>query len=447
MTGPRPPGALGLEDGQVYPGRLLGASLEAVAGDAGRRPGEGEVVFNTCMTGYQEILTDPSYAGQMIVMTYPLIGNYGANPGDPESDRIWARALVVRELAADESNWRAARSLEDLLLESGVPGLTAVDTRSLTRHLRSAGARRGAIGALARPYDPRDAASQAEVDELVRRSRAVVAVEDQDLVGEAACTTRYEWDEELAPVYVRSIAPNLKGRTVVVVDYGVKRNILRSLRSRGARVVVVPPSSSVEEIMAIGPHGVVLANGPGDPAFLAPQVGVVRDLFGRVPILGICLGHQLIGRAAGAETGRLPFGHLGGDHPIQDLRTGDVHITSQNHEFQVLADSLPPGSGFSVRQINLNDGSVEGLSHESLPIFSVQYHPEGAPGPHDNQYVFDHFAEMIATSRPVAVATPWPTASAPSPLPAAGQPPKTVLVICSGPIIIGQAAEFDYART
>ncbi len=218
MTVPRQPGALVLEDGQVYPGWLFGAPPDTVAGDAGRHPGEGEVVFNTCMTGYQEILTDPSYAGQMIVMTYPLIGNYGANPGDPESDRIWARALVVRELAADGSNWRMTGSLDELLVESGVPGLTGVDTRSLTRHLRSAGARRGVIGALTKPHDPRDPKSLAEVDELVGRARGVVPVEEQDLVGQAACVSSYEWDEELAPVYVQAIASNLKDRTVVVID-------------------------------------------------------------------------------------------------------------------------------------------------------------------------------------------------------------------------------------
>ncbi len=434
----RSPGALVLEDGQVYPGWLFGADLKAVAGEPGRRQGEGEVVFNTCMTGYQEILSDPSYAGQMIVMTYPLIGNYGANAADPESSRVWARALVVRELAADHSNWRAEGSLDALLTDAGVPGLTGVDTRSLTRHLRSAGARRGVLAALETPVDPRDARSQAEVEVLVERSRAVTPVEEQDLVGEVACVKAYEWDEELSPVYVRKIEPTLAGQTVVVVDYGVKRNILRSLRSRGARVLVLPPSSGVDAILAAKPDGVVLANGPGDPACLGPQVEVVRGLFGKVPILGICLGHQLIARAAGAQTGRLPFGHHGGNHPVQDLQTGEVHITSQNHEYQALSETLPADSGFNVRQRNLNDGSVEGLAHGTLPIFSVQYHPEGAPGPHDNQYVFDHFAEMIRTGRP-------PGGSRPKAKPR--QVPHKVLVIGSGPIIIGQAAEFDYAGT
>ena len=480
----RRPGALVLEDGQVYPGWLFGAEPGSVDGEPGRRPGEGEVVFNTCMTGYQEILTDPSYAGQLIAMTYPLIGNYGTNAADPESGRVWARALIVREAADDYSNWRAQASLEALLNDAGVPAITGVDTRSLTRHLRSAGSLRAVLGAVERAYDPRDSQSQAEVDALVDRSRQVTPLEEQDLVAECACTEPFDWVEELAPVYVHSTQPNLAGRTVAVVDYGVKRNILRSLRSRGARVVVMPPTSSPETIMAAGPDGVVLSNGPGDPAFLKPQVEVVRGLFGQVPILGICLGHQLIGRAAGAETGRLPFGHHGGNHPVQDLDTGEVHITSQNHEFQVLADSVPSESGFAVRQRNLNDGSVEGLAHRNLPIFSVQYHPEGAPGPHDNQYVFDHFADMIRSGQPLPLSAERPAApqrakraaeaqdvarqrakraaEAPEALPAwsatgtvaehapldvVEHAPLKVLVIGSGPIIIGQAAEFDYAGT
>ena len=439
----RSPGALVLEDGQVYPGWLFGAEPGSVAGEPGRRPGEGEVVFNTCMTGYQEILTDPSYAGQLIAMTYPLIGNYGANDADPESDRVWARALVVREVADDFSNWRAQSSLEASLNHAGVPGLTGVDTRALTRHLRSAGSLRAVLGALERPYDSRDPQSQAEAEALVDRSRRVIPLEEQDLVGESACTEPFEWFEGLAPVYVGKIEPNLAGRTLVVVDYGVKRNILRSLRSRGARVLVIPPTSSLEAIMADGPDGVVLSNGPGDPATLKPQVEVVRGLFGKVPILGICLGHQLIGRAAGAETGRLPFGHHGGNHPVQDLDTGEVHITSQNHEFQVLGDTVRSESGFVVRQRNLNDGSVEGLAHRELPIFSVQYHPEGAPGPHDNQYVFDHFAAMIRTGQPLTVSQQPETLATHAP----SNAPLKVLVIGSGPIIIGQAAEFDYAGT
>jgi carbamoyl-phosphate synthase large subunit len=426
-----------LEDGRVYPGWLFGASPVDAVGPAGRRPGEGEVVFNTCMTGYQEILTDPSYAGQMIVMTYPMIGNYGVNSADPESGAVWARGLIVREVARDDSNWRSEGSLDRSMRDAGIPGLTGVDTRSLTRYLRSAGARRAVIAELERPLDLRAAANREVVDELVRRAGSVTPIEDQDLVTETACTTPVEWDEALAPVYVHEVDSSLSGRTIVVVDYGIKQNIMRSLRSRGAHVVLVPPSSTVDDILRHGPDGVVLSNGPGDPARLEPQVGVVRDLLERVAILGICLGHQIIGRAAGGDTSRLPFGHHGGNHPVKDLASGRVAITSQNHEFQVVAETLPPGSGFRVSERNLNDGSVEGLAHDSLPVFSVQYHPEGAPGPHDNQRVFDAFASLVIHRKPIVVA---------------GEPPrpprpKKVLVIGSGPILIGQAAEFDYAGT
>ncbi|MFY9615963.1 MAG: carbamoyl-phosphate synthase large subunit, partial [Candidatus Dormiibacterota bacterium] len=424
----RTPGALVLEDGGVYPGWLFGAEP----------PAEGEVVFNTCMTGYQEIVTDPSYAGQMIVMTYPLIGNYGANDVDPESGQVWARALVVREIADDPSNWRSQSTLDARLRDAGVPGITGVDTRSLTRYLRSAGARRAVLAGLDKPYDGRDAVCRGATDELVDRARRVTPIEEQDLVTAAAVSEPFEWDEPLElRVYARGIERSLEGRTIAVVDYGVKRNILRSLVSRGARVIVLPPSSSAADILGVGADGVLLSNGPGDPAQLPAQVAVVSELVGKIPILGICLGHQLLGQAAGAQTGRLPFGHHGGNHPVKDEDTGEVHITSQNHEFQVLGDTLPAGSGFYVSQRNLNDGSVEGLGHNELPVFSVQYHPEGAPGPHDNQYVFDRFAALIAEPRRAT--------RAPSIAPSVR--PRKVLVIGSGPIVIGQAAEFDYAGT
>ncbi|GAC1332598.1 MAG: hypothetical protein NVSMB17_11910 [Candidatus Dormibacteria bacterium] len=437
MAASRRPGALVLEDGRVYPGWLFGARPEDATGPRGRRPGEGEVVFNTCMTGYQEILTDPSYAGQMIVMTYPMIGNYGVNAADPESGQVWARGLVVREIAPDHSNWRSVGLLDGALREAGVPGLTGVDTRSLTRHLRSAGARRAVITGLDRPFDMRAAGAREELNQLIEMALRVTPIEDQDLVTETACTTPFEWEEELAPVYVHPAVPALRGRTVVVVDYGIKRNILRSLKSRGARVLVVPPTTGVEDILGHQPAGVVLSNGPGDPARLDAQVEVVRARLTRLPVLGICLGHLLIGRGAGAETGRLPFGHHGGNHPVKHLASGRVAITSQNHEFEVVADTLPEGSGFHVSERNLNDGTVEGLAHASLPVLSVQYHPEGAPGPHDNQRVFDDFARLASGDRqPIVVsAVPRP------------ERPRKVLVIGSGPIVIGQAAEFDYAGT
>ena len=448
------PGVLALEDGRVYTGWLFGAPPEASPAGAGA----GEVVFNTCMTGYQEILTDPSYAGQTVVMTYPLIGNYGVNAEDPESGRAWVRGLVVRQPASDWSNWRAAGGLDAYLREQGVPGLSGVDTRSLTRHLRSAGARRAVIAALERPYDPRDAASRAEVDALVARAGGVTPIEEQDLVTLTACDAPFEWTEELPPVYVTAIEKNLEGRRVVVLDYGLKRNILRSLRSRGATVVVVPPATPAADVLGHKPDGIVLSNGPGDPALLGPQVAVARELVkSGIPILGICLGHQILGQAAGARTARLPFGHHGGNHPVRDSDTGEVHITSQNHEYQVLADTLPAASGFHVNQLNLNDGSVEGMRHRDLPVLSVQYHPEGAPGPHDNQYVFDRFAAMIDGSLPPRAGggqvggggATWPPTQPP---PAGGgrsasARPRKVLIIGSGPIVIGQAAEFDYAGT
>ncbi|HEV1998780.1 MAG TPA: carbamoyl-phosphate synthase large subunit, partial [Candidatus Dormibacteraeota bacterium] len=441
MAAARRPGALVLEDGRAYGGWLFGAPP---AEASGRAPGEGEVVFNTCMTGYQEILTDPSYAGQLIVMTYPLIGNYGMNGQDPESGSTWARGLIVRELAGDHSNWRSEGLLDEALRDAGIPGLTGVDTRSLTRHLRSAGARRAVVAELERPLDGRGTGARELIDPLVARAGAVVPIEDQDLVAETAVTAPTEWTEQLAPVYVHPAGNLLAGKTVVVVDYGVKRNIMRSLRSRGAKVILVPPTSTLDEVMRHQPDGVLLTNGPGDPARLAPQVEVAKDLMGKLPVLGICLGHQLIGRAAGAETSRLPFGHHGGNHPVKHLATGRVAITSQNHEFQVVAETLPEGSGFHVSERNLNDGSVEGLAHESLPVFSVQYHPEGAPGPHDNQRVFDDFAEMVARTQQKLILTTHREMA-----PAAARPdrPRKVLVIGSGPIVIGQAAEFDYAGT
>ena len=440
MAAARKPGALVLEDGRAYPGWVFGA---VPADTSGRGPGSGEVVFNTCMTGYQEILTDPSYAGQMIVMTFPLIGNYGVTAGDSESGRTWARGMVVRELSVDHSNWRAEGNLDAYLRDAGIPGLTGVDTRSLTRHLRTAGARRAVMVELERPLDPRAPGARDIVDRLVERARAVTSIEAQDLVAETAITSPLEWDEELAPVYVHPAHPVLRDRTVVVIDYGVKRNILRSLRSRGARVILVPPTSTLDDVMRHQPDGVLLTNGPGDPARLEAQVAVARQLMERLPVLGICLGHQVIGQAAGARTSRLPFGHHGGNHPVKHLVTGRVAITSQNHEFQVVADTLPEGSGFRVSERNLNDGSVEGLAHDSLPVLSVQYHPEGAPGPHDNQRVFDDFAEMVARTQQKLVLHSRPAGA----VAARPERPRKVLVIGSGPIVIGQAAEFDYAGT
>jgi len=419
------PLALVLEDGLVLQGERGGKATHAA----------GEVVFNTCMTGYQEVLSDPSYAGQMVVMTYPLIGNYGATPRFQESGRPWARALITRQLSPDYYHVRAELSLHEWLDAYGIPILMGADTRRLVRHLRGTGTQRAILAPLSRRYPAAGLDKVAELQELVERARRVLPLEEQDLVrevSEAFVDLDEPLDDTLRPLGLRSW-PAMR---VVVVDFGVKRNILRSLRSRGVHVEVLPHDAAAEAIFARGPDAVILSNGPGDPSRLQGAVAMTRALFGRVPLLGICLGHQLIGQAAGGRTSRLRFGHHGGNHPVIELQTGRVRMTSQNHEFQVDADSISEAGGFFVSHRNLHDGSVEGLAHRDWPIRSVQYHPEGAPGPQDNQDVFDQFLDLVAgsSSRPSAVASPPPR-------------PKTVLVIGSGPIVIGQAAEFDYAGT
>jgi carbamoyl-phosphate synthase small subunit len=359
-----------LEDGSAFRGFAFGALTDA----------EGEVVFNTGMTGYQEISTDPSYRGQMVVMTYPLIGNYGVATSDVESVRPWIAALIVRSYYEDYSNWNAERALDGYLRDAGVPGLFGIDTRALTRRLRSGGTKRAVLTR----YE-----GEADVAALTARAGNVTPLSEKDLVHETA--TGYQYDFDLPG------APPETGPRIVVVDCGVKINIMRSLRRRGAGVVVVPHTATSAEIVALRPDGVLVVNGPGDPATLPAEVETVRGLLASgLPMMGICLGHQIIGQAIGGTTSRLRFGHHGGNHPVKDFATGRVHITSQNHEFQVDAVSIPPESGFVVSQINLNDGSVEGLAHPTRPVFSVQYHPEGSPGPQDNQYLFDRFLELVA---------------------------------------------------
>ncbi|HSR24076.1 MAG TPA: glutamine-hydrolyzing carbamoyl-phosphate synthase small subunit, partial [Candidatus Eisenbacteria bacterium] len=414
--------ALVLEDGRAFVGRALGADAL----------GQGEVVFNTAMTGYQEVLTDPSYAGQMLCMTYPLQGNYGTRPADRESERPWARALIARRVCERPSHHSSAASLGELLQTHGVPGICEVDTRALTRHLRTHGTMRAVLSH--EPEPPR-AARLEELHELARR---VTPLSEQDLVAEVSRTAADEWLEPLPrELRWRGYADG-SGLTVCVVDYGVKWNILRCLRQRGCRVVVLPHTATWADVRATGAGALLLANGPGDPATLEGPVELCREAIGRIPLFGICLGHQILGRAVGGTTSRLPFGHHGANHPVRELATGSVHITSQNHEFQVDAASLPDG-GFSISHVNLNDGSVEGLAHRSLPVFSVQYHPEGCPGPTDNHHLFDRFVEMAQAARPLVRAV---GGAAPGP-PA----PRKVLIIGSGPIVIGQAAEFDYAGT
>jgi carbamoyl-phosphate synthase large subunit len=366
----------------------------------------------------------------MVCMTYPLQGNYGVNESDPESYRPWVRALIVRWLCERPSNWRATASLDDYLKRHGIPGIADIDTRALTRHLRS----RGALRALL-VHEEREP-SAARLRELHNAARKVTPLAEQDLVGEVSRTEAVEWHDSLPAEFRRRDAVDAAGLTVAVVDYGLKHNTLRSLRERGFTVVVLPHTATFADVRACGADGLLLSNGPGDPAVLTGPVELAKEAIGRIPIFGICLGHQILGMAIGGKTARLPFGHHGANHPVKDLVTGRVHITSQNHEFQVLEDSLPAGD-FFVSQVNLNDRSVEGLANRSLPVFSVQYHPEGAPGPQDNQGLFDLFTEYVRGSRPATVAV---GGAAPGP-----QKPRKVLIIGSGPIVIGQAAEFDYA--
>jgi carbamoyl-phosphate synthase large subunit len=413
--------ALVLEDGRAFVGLALGAGAL----------GQGEVVFNTAMTGYQEVLTDPSYAGQMVCMTYPLQGNYGVRDTDAESARPWARAMIVRWACPAPSHHSSEASLDEYLRRWGVPAITEIDTRALTRHLRTHGALRAVLAHESR------VPGTTRLAELAVAARKVMPLSQQDLVAETSRTQKEEWLDPLPPELRPRHRKDGVGLSIAVVDYGVKTNILRSLRERGCRVLVLPHTTTWADVEASGVDGLVLSNGPGDPAVLDGPVELARQALGRIPLFGICLGHQILGRAAGATTSRLPFGHHGANHPVKDLETGRVHITSQNHEFQVDAPSIPAGD-FFVSQRNLNDGSVEGLGHRTLPAFSVQYHPEGCPGPQDNQHLYDRFVEMVRERRPVLKAVGGATQPA---------PPKKVLILGSGPIVIGQAAEFDYAGT
>jgi carbamoyl-phosphate synthase small subunit len=370
-----------LEDGRAFRGRRFGAPSDAA----------GEVVFNTSMTGYQEILGDPSYAGQIVVMTYPLIGNYGIAPEDFESRQAFLSGFVVKEPSRIASNWRHERSLEEYLVASGVPGFCDFDTRALVRHLRTHGARRGVIA---------DAAQG--VDALAARARGVPPMAGCDLASTVSDALAHGWVRRSwalpgdspgqEPPRAQPVAS--EPFRVVVMDYGVKWNILRRLVDVGCSVTTVPANTSAEDVMRLRPHGVVLSNGPGDPEPLAYAVDNVRALIGRVPVFGICLGHQLLGLACGAKTFKLKFGHRGSNHPVMDLMTSRVEITAHNHGFAVDPDSLPKGVA-EATHVNLNDQTLEGLRLRNAPAFSVQYHPEASPGPHDAHYLFDRFADLM----------------------------------------------------
>lgn len=369
---------LALEDGRIFEGASFGARGTRV----------GEICFNTSMTGYQEVLTDPSYCGQIVAMTYPLIGNYGTNELDQESKRPHARGFVVEELAQEPSNWRNQESLEEYLRRWEIPGIQEIDTRALTRHLRTRGAMKACL-----------TTEVATVAEAVNQAKEGQGVVGMDFVREVSTPEIFEWDPagELSRTWTPAgheprPLPPIRHR-IVAYDYGMKQNILRSLRRHGFGVTVVPAATPAEDVLKLNPEGVFLSNGPGDPEALPYAHKSVRDLMGKTPIFGICLGHQILGFAFGGRTFKLKFGHRGGNQPVKDLATGKVTITSQNHGFAVEANSLPPE--VEITHLNLNDHTVEGMRHRALPVFSVQYHPEAAPGPHDASYFFAQFAALL----------------------------------------------------
>jgi len=376
----RGPGLLALADGTVHRGVAFGA--EGVR--------EGEVVFNTSMTGYQEIVTDPSYAGQIVVMTSTEIGNVGVNPDDAESETPYLSGFVVRELSAVPSSYRSGGTLDAYLAEAGVPGLAGIDTRALVRRIREGGAQVGVLST-----DP----AQQDAGSLVERARASRGLDDRDLVAEVTCSRPYAWEEGRWPgiegQLARAPRPSPPYR-VVALDFGVKRNILRLLVEHGFEVTVVPATTPAEDVLARDPHAVFLSNGPGDPRAVEGVRDSVRRLAQEKPLFGICLGHQILGLSLGGKTNKLKFGHHGGNQPGKDLATGRVAICAENHGYAVDAESLrQAGEPVEVTHINLNDDTVEGLAHAEKPLFSVQYHPEASPGPHDAAFFFRRFRRMV----------------------------------------------------
>ncbi len=370
---------LALEDGTVFEGKSFGAPRDSL----------GEVVFNTAITGYQEIFTDPSYAGQIVVLTNPQIGNYGANAYDQEAARPYIEGLVVREFSSVASNWRSEENAEQFLSANGIPVAAEIDTRALVRHLRTRGVMRGVLsvsGANSRP----------DREELIERARQAPSMAGLDLATRVSTRSQYSWNQSVTPCCSSEPLAKTAGQFchVVAYDYGIKRNILRRLVHVGARVTVVPALTSAEDVLALKPDGVFLSNGPGDPEPLEFQAQQVRKLIGKKPVFGICLGHQILGLALGGKTYKLKFGHRGANHPVLNRMTEKVEITSHNHGFAVDPDSLNVNE-VDLTHINLNDQTLEGFRHRSEPVFCVQYHPEAAPGPHDSHYLFDDFMQMI----------------------------------------------------
>ncbi len=367
---------LALEDGTVFEGRSFGASAER----------SGEVVFNTAITGYQEIFTDPSYAGQIVILTNPQIGNYGTNSEDNEATRPYIEGLVVREFSSVTSNWRSHEEARQFLGKHGIPVISELDTRALVRHLRTRGVMRGVLSTL-----------ESSGERLVEKAREVPTMAGLDLASRVSTTQAYGWDKPVEPCSPSDLVPSAAEPrfNVVAYDFGIKQNILRRLVQVGCRVTVVPALTSAEDVLALKPDGVFLSNGPGDPEPLQTQVSNVRKLIGKTPVFGICLGHQILGLAAGGRTYKLKFGHRGANHPVINKLTNRVEITSHNHGFAVDPDSLNLNE-VEVTHMNLNDQTLEGFRLRNHPVFCVQYHPEAAPGPHDSHYLFDDFVKLMA---------------------------------------------------
>ena len=370
---------LALEDGKVFEGRCFGAPTER----------SGEVVFNTALTGYQEVFTDPSYSGQIVVLTNPQIGNYGTSSEDNEALRPYIEGLAVREFSAIASNWRSDDEADDFLKKAGIPVIDDLDTRALVRHLRTQGVMRGVLSTV-----EKDAAK------LVEKARSIPKMAGLDLASRVSTPTRYEWIKPVEPCSPSEIVGRVPEPLyhVVAYDYGIKHNILRRLVHAGCRVTVVPSLTPAEDVLALNPDGVFLSNGPGDPEPLETQVGNIRKLIGKKPVFGICLGHQLLGLAVGGKTYKLKFGHRGANHPVRNELTKRVEITSHNHGFAVDPDSLNLNE-LEVTHVNLNDQTLEGFRHRNHPVFCVQYHPEAAPGPHDSHYLFDDFVKLMSEDR------------------------------------------------